>query len=182
MEAIDLDFKMVSPARADRNLSHMRSYKGRQMQPKWLGKLEDTKYYCNTRPKKFEIPPGENLSDIIRQIMAEPISEPRNAVDADDDKSPDRSDQGHRTGNRIGSNTTFRALPFSFSNIIVNSPYSQNRNIDRTRAFFSWLFVFINIFLAIALVYMIYDTALEHEESAASDVTQNSAILEDPLQ
>ncbi|RAL62005.1 hypothetical protein DID88_002494 [Monilinia fructigena] len=43
IEAIGLDFKMVSPARADIDLNHMPRCKDRQMQLKWLGKLEDTK-------------------------------------------------------------------------------------------------------------------------------------------
>ncbi|KAG4028816.1 hypothetical protein MFRU_019g01040 [Monilinia fructicola] len=186
MELIDLDFTLVSPARTDINLNRMPRYRGKEMQPEWLVKLELLKdqwdAFAIPERKRLELPAGKNLSDVIQQIMAKPVISPRLASDADEGggEVSGRSDEGYQTDNRIGTNNTFQALPFAFSSIIVNSPYSQNKSLSRARCFFSWLFFFVNIFLTIVLVYMIYNIALEYENFAASDVTHKRAILEDP--
>lgn len=201
MEEGDLDFKMVSPARTDINLAYMPKHLDAPMRPEWLERLQRLKDVWDSDPlpdrKKLELPEGQYLSDVIKQIMAEPIPERRPAidpfiglesdvdvdVDADVDAGTDTGQplrHGHHTDNRIGSNTSIRPWPLAFSNVIVNSPYSQNKSCGRTKTFFRWFFFLANVLLVVSLAYVLYNVALDYEEFILSDSAQKRAILEDP--
>ncbi|KAF7876678.1 hypothetical protein EAF04_001763 [Stromatinia cepivora] len=195
MELRDFDYKLVSPARTDITKAFMPTHCGLEMTTKWLGTLELLKDIWDEfdlpERKKFEIPPGQHISDIIVQIMQEPIPIPRPAdklgdsivvADADADAGRDTDEplrHGHHTDNRIVSNTHFRAWLFSFSSMIVNSPYSQTKSITRTKSFFSWLFV-VNVILTVALAYVLYNIVLDYEEFIQGDVPKKRAILSEP--
>lgn len=192
MEIEDWDYKLVSPARSQITRELMPEHYGSRMKKQWLGALERLKddwdeYAIPTR-KKFEIPPGQTLSDVIVQIMQEPIPIPRPADDGveylDDEYVESDNDEparrAHNTDNRLGSNAQIRPWPLSFSNVIVNSPYSQNKSNTRTKAFFSWFFFLANVILTVGLAYVLYNMVLEYEEFIESDATQKQDILKEP--
>ncbi|KAF7943177.1 hypothetical protein EAE96_011114 [Botrytis aclada] len=194
MEMEDWDYKLVSPARSQITRDLMPVHYGDPMQDQWLGALERLKDSWDElvipARKKFELPPGQTISDAIVQIMQEPIPIPRPADDPKDYSEEDDDGEvfvngplrtGHNTDNRIGSNAQIRAMPLSFSNVIVNSPYSQNKNNTRekTKTFFSWFFFLANVLLTAGLAYVLYNVVLDYEEFIESDTPQKQEILKD---
>ena len=193
MEIEDCDYKLVSPARSQITRELMPEHYGIPMRRQWLGALErlkdDWDEYAIPARKKFELSPGQTLSDVVVQIMQEPIPIPRPADDPgeyveEDDNVEVVDDEplgrAHNTDNRIGSNAQIRAWPLSFSNIVVNSPYSQNKNTTRTKTFFTWLFFLANVLLTVGLAYILYNVVLDYEEFIESDTTQKKEILKEP--
>ncbi|KAI9643285.1 hypothetical protein NHQ30_007902 [Ciborinia camelliae] len=186
LEMEDYDFKLVSPPRTDINVNHMPTYKGAPMTSKWLGKLELLKdsWDAHDLPdrRKLELPAGQHLSDIIREIMAEPIPVPRPAANPDDYPGEEKGGN-YITDNRIGSHTRIRAWPLSFSNVIINSPNSLNQSSTRTRPFsrfLSWFFFFSIVFLTVALSYVLYNIVLDYEDLMISEPETKRHILENP--
>ncbi|KAF7912488.1 uncharacterized protein EAF01_001509 [Botrytis porri] len=195
MEIEDWDYKLVSLARSQITRDLMPVHYGNPMKEQWLGALErlkdDWDEYDIPARKKFEIPPGQSLSDVIVQIMQEPIPIPRPANDPreyseeDDDVAVGDNEPlrtGYNTDNRLGSNAQIRAMPLSFSNVIVNSPYSQNKSTNnaKRKTFFTWFFFLANVLLTVGLAYVLYNVALDYEEFIESDKPQKQEILKDP--
>ncbi|KAK6609066.1 hypothetical protein H4I96_02997 [Botrytis cinerea] len=176
MEIEDCDYKLVSPARSQITRELMPEHYGIPMRRQWLGK--------NSNFLRVK-----TLSDVVVQIMQEPIPIPRPADDPgeyveEDDNVEVVDDEplgrAHITDNRIGSNAQIRAWPLSFSNVVVNSPYSQNKNTTRTKTFFTWLFFLANVLLTVGLAYILYNVVLDYEEFIESDTTQKKEILKEP--
>ncbi|TEY85095.1 hypothetical protein BOTCAL_0017g00070 [Botryotinia calthae] len=193
MEIEDWDYKLVSPARSQITRELMPEHYGTHMKKQWLGALErlkdDWDEYAIPARKKFELSPGQLLSDVVVQIMQEPIPIPRPADDPgeyveEDDNIEVADDEplrrAHNTDNRIGSNAQIRAWPLSFSNVVVNSPYSQNKNNTRTKTFFTWFFFLANVLLTVGLAYILYNVVLDYEEFIESDTAQKKEILKEP--
>ncbi|KAF7883931.1 hypothetical protein EAF00_011243 [Botryotinia globosa] len=195
MEIEDWDYKLVSPARSQITRDLMPMHYGNQMREQWLGGLErlkdDWDEYVIPARKKFEITPGQPLSDVVVQIMQEPIPIPRPADDPreyseeeDDGEVIDNEllRTAHNTDNRLGSNAQIRAMPLSFSNVIVNSPYSQNKNTNnaKSKTFFTWFFFLANVLLTVGLAYILYNMVLDYEEFIESDKPQKREILKEP--
>lgn len=195
MEEKDLDFKMISPASADINRTYMPTYKEKNMRTKWIGIIErlkdDWDEYELPARKKMELAEGQYIQDVIQRIMDEPIPLRRPADDPNDwidengdgdgNEYIDHYDRRSRhTDNKIGSNSTFSAWLFSFSNIIGNAPYRQHKAIARTKTFFSWFFFLANVLLTVCLAYILYHIVTEYEEFTVADVASKRAILEEP--
>ncbi|KAA8566248.1 hypothetical protein EYC84_008848 [Monilinia fructicola] len=167
MELIDLDFTLVSPARTDINLNRMPRYRGKEMQPEWLVKLELLKdqwdAFAIPERKRLELPAGSLLMPTKAaakcQVALMKAIKPTTELER----------------------TTHSKLCLSHSQAsLLIPPTAKTKAFLERGAFSPGSFSSSISFLTIVLVYMIYNIALEYENFAASDVTHKRAILEDP--